>query len=74
MTAITLKRINQARNMSRFYKLDVQPTLFGEWSLVREWGRLGSAGRVCTRMFRSRGKADIALASIWTRKLKKGYR
>jgi predicted DNA-binding WGR domain protein len=30
MTAITLKRIDQARNMSRFYKLDVQPTLFGE--------------------------------------------
>lgn len=38
MTAIILTRIDNHRNMARFYKLDVQPTLFGECSLVREWG------------------------------------
>ncbi|WP_439399732.1 WGR domain-containing protein [Bradyrhizobium sp. PMVTL-01] len=27
--------------MARSYKLDIQPTLFGEWSFVREWGRIG---------------------------------
>ncbi|WP_442868383.1 WGR domain-containing protein [Bradyrhizobium sp. CCBAU 11445] len=32
--------------MARFYKLDVQPTLFGECSLVRVWGRIGRAGTV----------------------------
>ncbi|MEZ2142253.1 WGR domain-containing protein [Bradyrhizobium sp. DN5] len=26
------------RNEAPFYKLDVQPTLFGEWSVFREWG------------------------------------
>ena len=30
MTAIMLTRINDRRNMVRFYKLDVEPTLFGE--------------------------------------------
>jgi len=24
----------------------VLPTLFGDWSLVREWGRIGSPGTV----------------------------
>ncbi|MFK4719746.1 hypothetical protein ABIE89_000846 [Bradyrhizobium niftali] len=37
MTAITLKRVDPQRNMSRFYKLDVQPTLLGGWSLIRGW-------------------------------------
>ena len=32
--------------MARFYKIDVQPTLFGEWAAVREWGRIGRAGTV----------------------------
>ena len=32
-----------ARNMARFYTMALQPTLFGEWALLREWGRIGSA-------------------------------
>ena len=31
--------------MHRYYRLDVQPNLFGEWGVVREWGRIGQAGR-----------------------------
>jgi predicted DNA-binding WGR domain protein len=53
MTAIHLARIDADKNMSRFYKLDVQPTLFGEWSLVKEWGRIGRPGtceRRCTAL------------------------
>ena len=46
MTAIMLTRINTDRNMARFYKIDVQPTLFGEWSVVREWGRIRRGGTV----------------------------
>jgi predicted DNA-binding WGR domain protein len=33
------------RNMARFYRVDVQPTLFGEASVARSWGRIGTAGR-----------------------------
>src|SRR5262249_31597523 len=36
--------------MRRFYAGDVTPTLFGEWQLVWEWGRIGQGGtlRTCT--------------------------
>src|SRR5262249_9426575 len=73
MTAIMLTRIDDRRKMARFYKLDVQATLFG-WSLVREWGRIGRAGTVRIEPHNTRGKADIALISKWTEKKKKGYR
>ena len=43
---ITLHRIEPARNMRRFYRLDVQQDLFGTWDVIREWGRIGRAGRV----------------------------
>jgi predicted DNA-binding WGR domain protein len=33
-----LRRIDPDRNMTRFYTMGVQPTLFGEWALFREWG------------------------------------
>ncbi len=37
MTAIVLTRIDATQNMQRFYKLDVQPDLFGGWSLISDW-------------------------------------
>ena len=37
-----LRRIDPDRNMARFYTMSVQPNLFGEWLLLREWGRIGS--------------------------------
>jgi predicted DNA-binding WGR domain protein len=38
---ISLERHNPARRMHRYYRLTVERNLFGEWSLVREWGRIG---------------------------------
>ena len=40
-----LERIDRARNISRFYVLSIEPTLFEDLALVRRWGRVGSAGR-----------------------------
>ncbi|WP_346659405.1 WGR domain-containing protein [Bradyrhizobium sp. 141] len=31
--------------MSRFYVLMIEPALFGDTALLREWGRLGKRGR-----------------------------
>jgi predicted DNA-binding WGR domain protein len=70
MTAITLKRINQARNMSRFYRLDVQPTLFGVWSLIREWGGWGGPAGCVRRRFTAETRRTLRRR----RKLRKGYR
>jgi predicted DNA-binding WGR domain protein len=74
MVAIILTRVDGQKNVARFYKLDVQPTLFGGWSLVREWGRISRAGRVVIEHHATRGRADNALISKWAQKSKKGYR
>jgi len=34
-----LTRTDPAKNIDRFYFVDVTPTLFGEWAVLREWGR-----------------------------------
>ena len=39
-----LEKINPGRRQKRFYLLQVTQTLFGEWCLIREWGRIGMAG------------------------------
>ena len=36
---IYLTKTDPACSMARFYSLDIQPTLFGEWALMKEWGR-----------------------------------
>jgi predicted DNA-binding WGR domain protein len=36
MPAVELRRIDPAKNMRRFYRLDVQPDLFGQWYFIRE--------------------------------------
>jgi predicted DNA-binding WGR domain protein len=46
VSALTLYRIDPTRRMRRFYIMDVQPDLFGQWSFIREWGRIGSPGQV----------------------------
>jgi len=56
MSAITLYRIDAARNMSRFYRLDLQPDLFGAWCLMREWGRIGQPGQVRQVPYPTRAK------------------
>jgi len=74
MTAVTLRLIDPERNKWRFYHLDVQPDLFGGWSLVREWGRIGRAGKVMTTPFPSPSEAERALGRLRRRKEKRGYR
>ena len=35
-----LEKIDPYRRMMRFYAIWITPTLFGEWAMVREWGRV----------------------------------
>ena len=37
---LVLERRDPSRNMARFYVLAIEPTLFGDMALVREWGRI----------------------------------
>jgi predicted DNA-binding WGR domain protein len=70
---IKLTRKNPAKNMRRFYALHIAPTLFGEWALVIEFGRIGSPGAVRQKVFASADAAEAALTERKTVKIRRGY-
>ncbi len=59
--------------MHRFYQMHVTPGLFDEWSLIREWGRVGSPGTVRKDWFETEEDAITAGQKIIESKQKKGY-
>ncbi len=68
-----LIKIVPEKNQHRFYTMTVAPTLFGEWSLVREWGRIGRRGRVRIDIHRTEGEALDSLGALLRRKRDRGY-
>jgi predicted DNA-binding WGR domain protein len=70
---VLLHRIDPARNMRRFYRLDVLPDLFGGVLLVKHWGRIGSRGQCQTRRFEDAAAANIAMRAQARRKERRGY-
>ena len=60
--------------MHRFYAMQLAPTLFGEWELVAEWGRIGSPGKVMRRAFQTEELAQTALIKRIRTKTRRGYR
>lgn len=68
-----LEKRDSAKNLARFYSLRVLPNLFGEWSLQREWGRIGQAGQVRRLYFPSQEDAACALLKLETAKRQRGY-
>jgi predicted DNA-binding WGR domain protein len=71
---LTLERRDASRNMARFYVLAIEPTLFGDSGLVREWGRIGSAGRRRLDLHADPEMAAEALDTWLERKRRRGYR
>ena len=71
---IRLTRIDPDQNMSRYYQLHLQPGLFGDCDLVREWGRIGSSGTIRTSPYPNLAAATAALAEAVTQRHKRGYR
>jgi predicted DNA-binding WGR domain protein len=71
---LVLERRNASRNMARFYVLAIEPTLFGEMALVREWGRIGSWGRRRLDLHPNRAAAAESLNAWLVRKARRGYR
>jgi predicted DNA-binding WGR domain protein len=71
--ACYLIKIDTEKNQRRFYSLYLAPTLFGGWSLIREWGRLGSGGTVRHDPFETEDEAQSKLETIKEVKMKGGY-
>ena len=60
--------------MARFYSIRLQDALQGGTEVVREWGRIGSAGRVRNDPYASQEQAKEAARILALRKQRKGYR
>ncbi len=58
---------------NRYYLMRTMPTLFGEWVLLREWGRIGSPGRVRRDCHFTESEAVSALNKLAYRKCRQGY-
>jgi predicted DNA-binding WGR domain protein len=57
MDPIYLERHDPEQNLHRFYQIHVVPGIIGNWSLVRELGRVSSPGAVRKEWFGSEGVA-----------------
>lgn len=70
---ILLTRVDRDRNMARFYRLAIEPTLFGGFVLRRTWGRLGTWGQ--SRLFYcpDLDTAHEHRVRLTAQKLRKGY-
>ena len=72
-TELQMRRIDPARNMRRFYRMSIQPDLFGGASLVREWGRIGARGQMMSEQHSDEGQAVTALMKLARVKQRRGY-
>ena len=65
---------DQADKKPRFYQLVLQEDLINGWTLVREWGNQGSAGRVKKDHFPTRDAAQTALLKVRDTQVKRGFK
>jgi predicted DNA-binding WGR domain protein len=70
---IRLQKRDPQRNQYRYYLLTVQPNLFGTWSLIREWGRIGRPGQVKIELCDSPEEAIDAFRGKLLQKRRRGY-
>ena len=68
-----LTRTQPEANLHRFYRLEIVPGLFGDWGLVRNWGRIGSSGQLRTDWFETEAEAKHARFELHMAKAKRGY-
>ena len=73
MRHIYMTRHDPDKNMHRFYQMWVTPGIFGDWSLIREWGRIGSPSTVWKIWYRTEADAIQFAEKLCAAKRKKGY-
>jgi len=73
MATVQLRRIRPEKNERRFYAMTVTLDLFGEAILVRNWGRIGTGGRLRRDVCADIVAAGAALNDLARRKRRRGY-
>lgn len=72
LTAYMVKTLPK-QNQHRYYFMTILPTLFGDWSLIREWGRVGSGGRIRVEHHITQEAAIYSLLKWKKAKSRRGY-
>ncbi len=70
---LVLDRCDPTCNMARYYVLSIEPSLFGDATLIREWGRIGQPGQRRIKFYDSQTRAVEALETWLQRKRRRGY-
>lgn len=70
---VRLTRTDPGYNMHRFYSLELATSLFGEWGVVRHWGRIGTSGRIRTDWYDEPHEAEGAFQDLLRARQKRGY-
>ena len=73
MALAHLHRIDPEANMARFYCIDVAATLFGDVSVLRTWGRIGTHGRTSVQTCSSTEEAEQTASRTLRQKMRRGY-
>ena len=68
-----LEKRDQRKRQARFYRMAVLPNLFGEWTLERQWGRIGQGGQVRMDWYDQEDDAVAALLLLEATKRRRGY-
>ena len=68
--------LRHRKGRARYYRVDVAYNLFGEYSMLREWGQRGKPGAAGTRhitWFSNLRDACLAAEACQTRATRRGY-
>lgn len=57
----------------RFYTVTVCADLFGNWTVIREWGRVGRPGTLRTDCFANHALAVERARSLVNRRIRSGF-
>jgi predicted DNA-binding WGR domain protein len=68
-----LQKRDPERNQHRYYNLDLQPHLFGGWSVIREWGRIGHPGQIRVELCCTLEEANGVFGAKLRQKRQRGY-
>jgi predicted DNA-binding WGR domain protein len=70
---LVLDRCDPTCNMDCYYVLSIETSLFGDATLIREWGRIGRPGQRRVELYENQACAAEALETWLHRKRRRGY-
>ena len=71
---IRFERVVPEKNCYREYEISIAQDLFGEWAVIRSWGRIGGRQRQMATSSPTRDDAIALAKQIARRRLSHGYR